>query len=197
MSSLHHSTLVLSSSSQARRELLKRLQIPFICCSPDVDETPLANENIIDMVKRLAIMKAEKNASLYPDAWIIGCDQVGQVDDVLLTKPLNFANAYQQLKCVSGKVVTFYTAICLLNSKTKELQLALATYDVHFKLLSDEMINNYLQKEKPFHCAGSFQAEGLGIVLIDKFHGDDYTALIGLPLIELVKMLRKTGQFII
>lgn len=186
-------TLVLSSSSPARRALLERLQTPFIATSPDVDETPLPNEDIPSMVKRLAELKAKKSAHVYPDAFIIGSDQVGELEGTILCKPLTHENAVKQLKMMSGKMVRFYTALCLLDGRMQKLQMSIETYDVYFRELNDEIIHAYLEKEKPFQCAGSFRAEGLGIALIDKFHGDDYTALIGLPLIRLTKMLNQAG----
>jgi len=186
-------TLILSSSSPARRALLARLPLAFVSISPDVDETPLPGEDVAAMVLRLAELKAKKSAQSYPEDLIIGCDQVGTLDNIILCKPISHEKAVQQLRQVSGKKVRFLTAICLLDAKTGNTQLATETYDVYFRKLTDAMIESYLLKEKPYHCAGSFQAEGLGITLIEKFHGDDYTALIGLPLIRLVAMLEKAG----
>lgn len=185
--------LILSSSSPARRELLTRLKIPFIYKAPDVDETPLPNESVKDLTLRLAEAKAKKSGENYPNSLIIGCDQVGELNGTILCKPLTHENAVKQLQFVSGNMVRFSTAICLLDTRTHTQQLAIETYDVYFRELSLEKIERYLQKEQPYQCAGSFRAEGLGISLIDKFHGDDYTALIGLPLIRLTKMLEKTG----
>lgn len=185
--------LVLGSSSPARRALLKRLPLAHAVYSPDVDETPLPGEDVKSMVLRLAELKARKTALAFPGALIIGCDQVGTLGDTMLCKPLTHENAMAQLKSVSGKTVRFYTAICLLDARSQQLQSAIETYDVSFRDLSDARIQHYLQHEKPLHCAGSFQAEGSGIVLIHHFHGDDYTALIGLPLIRLVAMLEKAG----
>jgi len=186
-------TLVLSSSSPARRALLSRLPITFSSTSPDVDETPLPDETVETMVRRLAQLKAEKSAANYPDALIIGCDQAGIIDGHILCKPLTHENAVKQLRLVSGKTVRFFTAVCLLDNRNQHVQSSIETYDVHFRMLTDTMIEGYLQKEKPYQCAGSFQAEGLGIAIIDKFHGDDYTALIGLPLIRLTQMLENAG----
>jgi septum formation protein len=183
--------LILSSSSPARRALLARLQIPFFSISPDVDERQLQNELVDKMVLRLAESKAMKAAETYPDALIIGSDQVGILDNEILCKPLTHENAVKQLRFMSSKMIRFYTSLCLYDAKTSQSQLCVETYDVYFRELSDEMIEKYLQMEQPFHCAGSFQAEGLGVMLIEKFSGDDYTALIGLPLIQLVKMLEK------
>lgn len=184
--------LILSSSSPARRALLARLQIPFTATSPDIDETPLPNEPIPEMVLRLAEAKARKTAAEFPNAIIIGCDQVGELDHHLLCKPLTHENAVKQLKLMSGKQIRFYTGICLLNAKSNHCQLSIETYDVYIRQLNDEMINAYLEKEKPLQCAGSIQVEGLGITMIDKLIGDDYTALIGLPLIRLTQMLENT-----
>ena len=185
--------LILSSSSPARRALLARLQMPFTITSPDVDETPLPGEEVKNMVLRLAELKARKSAANFPDALIIGCDQVGILDNTILTKPLTHENAVKQLKFMSGKMVRFFTGICLFDVKTEQTQLAVETYDVYFRALTDSMIKHYLHKDQPFNCAGSFHAEGLGIALIEKFAGDDYTALIGLPLIRLTEMLNKAG----
>jgi septum formation protein len=185
--------LVLGSSSPARRELLQRLSIPFKTASPNLDETPLPGEKAIDLVKRLAEAKAKTVSAAYPDALIIGADQVGALDDIILCKPLTHTNAFKQLQLVSGKTVRFYTGMCVLDSKTQHSESTVATYDVSFLPLTDSMIDNYLHLEEALHCAGSFQAEGLGIALISKFAGDDYTSLIGLPMIQLVGMLKKLG----
>lgn len=186
-----HPSLILGSSSPARLALLQRLQIPFTQMSPDVDETALPGEKAEDLVLRLA--KAKACAIPNTDALIIGCDQVGVLDNTILCKPLTHEKAAQQLRLMSNQRIRFLTGLCLLDTRNNHYQLALETYDVYFRSLSDEMIEAYLQKEKPLHCAGSFQAEGLGITLISKFQGDDYTALIGLPLIRLVDMLSKIG----
>lgn len=180
--------LILGSSSPARRELLSRLKIPFTVDSPDVDETQQANETAEQLVRRLGESKAKRVAERHRDSIIIGCDQVGILEGVILGKPLNFENAIEQLKFKSGKMVRFYTSLCLYDARHHTQQLAVDTYDVYIRQLTEEMIIDYLKKEKPFHCAGSLQVEGLGITLIDKLIGDDYTSLIGLPLIRLAKM---------
>lgn len=186
--------LILSSSSPARRALLSRLQIPFTSTSPDIDESRLPNEPVDKMVLRLAEAKARKSADTYPEALIIGSDQVGVLGEEILCKPLTHENAVKQLQSMSGKMIRFYTGLCLYDAKSSQCQTLIETYDVHFRDLSAEMIDDYLSKEQPFQCAGSFQAEGLGVMLIKKFSGDDYTALIGLPLIRLVEMLEKTAS---
>lgn len=185
--------LILSSSSPARRALLSRLQIPFATLSPNVDETPLPGEDIQSMVLRLAELKAKKPTHLYSQAHIIGCDQAGLLEGELLCKPITYENAIKQLRLMSGKKITFYTAICLWNTNTKDCQLALETYDVQIRQLTDVMIAAYLQKEEVLQCAGSIHVEGLGISLIEKLSGNDYTALIGLPLIRLTQMLEQAG----
>jgi septum formation protein len=146
---------------------------------------------------RLSRIKAQAVAALYPDALIIGSDQVALLDKQQLGKPLTHTNAVQQLRAMRGKTVTFYTALTLLNSRTNEMQTEIAINRVHYRDLSDEQIENYLQIEKPYHCAGSSKSEGLGIALISKLEGDDPNALVGLPLILLVNMLLKQGIAII
>lgn len=186
--------LILSSSSPARRALLARLQVPFTSTSPDIDESRLPGELVEMMVLRLAEAKARKSATSYSDALIIGSDQVGVLEDEILCKPLTHEKAVKQLQLMSGKMIRFFTGLCLYDAKTSQCQTSVETYDVYFRELSDEMIDDYLAKEQPFQCAGSFQAEGLGVMLIRKFSGDDYTALIGLPLIRLIEMLEKVAM---
>lgn len=173
--------------------LLERLCINFTCESPDIDESPLENEPIEDMVKRLAISKAQAIADKYPDALIIGSDQSAVLNGAILNKPGNFENAFRQLSNASGQKVTFQTGLCLLNSRTGHIQCACVPYSVLFKTLSATMIENYLHKEKPYNCAGSFKSEALGIALFERFEGDDPNALIGLPLIQLINFLGNEG----
>jgi len=185
--------LVLGSSSIYRRELLQRLQIPFEICSPDVEETPLAGERPDDAAVRLAVAKSRAVANTHPGALIIGADQVAVLEGIQLGKPLNRANATRQLQLVRGKEVVFYTALSLLNSRTNGIQTRLVPSNVKFRQLNDQQINNYLDREQPYHCAGSAKAEGLGIALIECVVSDDPSALIGLPLIALVDMLAHEG----
>lgn len=185
--------LILGSSSPARKQLLDRLNIDYITVSPDIDESPLPFEKVEDMVFRLAVEKAKKVASMHPDAVVIGADQVGILDGTILCKPLTDENALIQLRKMSNKMVRFYTALCVLDGATGSLQACVETYDVHFRELTDNMIQHYLRKEKALHCAGSLRVEGLGIAFISKLAGDDYTALIGLPMIKLTEMLEKAS----
>jgi septum formation protein len=159
--------------------------------APNIDETPLPNESARATSVRLAQEKARVVAGHYPDALIIGSDQVALLDDSQLGKPLTHDNAVQQLCAMRGKTTHFYTALTLLNSKTGNMQTDVAENFVTLRNLSDAEIEGYLLKEQPYHCAGSAKTEGLGIALIDRMTGDDPNALIGLPLILLVEMLRR------
>lgn len=183
--------LVLASTSVYRSELLKRLQLPFETAAPDVDEAPLPHESARATSVRLAQEKARAVAASYPDALIIGSDQVALLDGRQLGKPLTHDNAVRQLRAMRGKTTCFYTALALLNSKTGNLQTGIAENFITLHDLSDAEIEGYLRKEQPYHCAGSAKSEGLGIALISKMTGDDPNALIGLPLILLIGMLRR------
>lgn len=185
--------LVLASTSIYRSQLLSTLQIPFQTAAPDVDETPLPGESAEQTSWRLAQVKAQVVAKRFPDALIIGSDQVALLDGEQIGKPLNHDNAVLQLRAMRGKTVTFYTALSLLNAASGEMQTDVAITKVSFRDLSDDAIERYLKKEQPYHCAGSAKSEGLGIALISRIQGDDPNALIGLPLILLVGMLEKQG----
>ncbi|HEX5364335.1 MAG TPA: Maf family nucleotide pyrophosphatase [Gallionella sp.] len=183
--------LVLASTSIYRSELLKRLQLPFETAAPNVDETPRPDESARATSVRLAQEKARAVAPAYPDALIIGSDQVALLDGQQLGKPLTHDNAVKQLRAMRGKTTTFYTALTLLNSKTGNLQTEVAKNHVTLRDLDDAEIESYLQKEQPYQCAGSAKSEGLGIALMSSMSGDDPNALIGLPLILLTEMLRR------
>jgi septum formation protein len=184
---------VLASGSVYRRELLGRLQIPFLAAAPDVDETPLPGENALQTSWRLSRVKALAAAASHPDALIIGSDQVALLDGQQMGKPLTRENAVLQLRAMRGRCVTFYTALTLLDAPTGGMQTGVAENRVHFRSYSDGEIESYLDKEQPYHCAGSAKCEGLGIALIQRMEGDDPNALIGLPLILLVDMLKNRG----
>jgi septum formation protein len=190
---LNSQPLVLASTSIYRSELLSTLQIPFQTAAPDVDETPLSGESAEQTSWRLAQIKAQVVAKRFPDALIIGSDQVALLEGQQIGKPLNHDNAVRQLRSMRGKTVTFYTALSLLNAATGDMQTDVAITKVGFRDLSDDEIERYLKKEQPYHCAGSAKSEGLGIALISRIQGDDPNALIGLPLILLVGMLEKQG----
>jgi septum formation protein len=187
---LNSQLLVLASSSIYRHELLKRLQLPFETMAPNVDETPFLHESARETSVRLSQEKARVLSDRYPDALIIGSDQVALLEGMQLGKPLTHDNSVKQLRAMRGKVTCFYTALTLLNSHTGNMQTEVAENHVTLHNLSDAEIESYLRKEQPYHCAGSAKSEGLGIALISKMTGDDPNALIGLPLILLTEMLR-------
>jgi len=189
--------LLLASSSLYRRELLLRLQLPFITHSPNIDETPHPNETWEDLVTRLSIEKAKAGGRVYPDAVCIGSDEVAVVNNTLLGKPEDHTHAQAQLSQMSGQKVYFYTGICVwVPTQSYESSRVIITA-VQFRTLTDSMIENYLHKEKPYQSAGSFKFESLGCALIHSFEGEDPTALIGLPLIALCDMLAQVGIEII
>ncbi|RKZ90635.1 MAG: septum formation inhibitor Maf [Candidatus Parabeggiatoa sp. nov. 1] len=185
--------LVLASTSPFRKSVLSRLHVPFETYAPQIDETPEPNESPATLVIRLAELKARSARSTYPQALIIGSDQVAVVSETILGKPGTHEQAVKQLTFVSGKSVEFLTGLCLLNTDTNQAQTDIVRFSVKFRKLSDSQIENYLAVDKPYNCSGSFKSEGLGIALLSKMVGSDPTALIGLPLIRLVRMLEMEG----
>ncbi|MCK9237589.1 MAG: Maf family nucleotide pyrophosphatase [Thiopseudomonas sp.] len=188
--------LVLASSSVYRRELLQRLQLPFTCCSPNIDERPLADETPEVLVQRLAVAKARALRAQFLQHLIIGSDQVAVLDGQILGKPGTAAAATAQLTAASGRSVTFYTGLCLLDSASGTIQVDCVPFTVHFRTLSPEQISRYIEREQPLDCAGSFKSEDLGISLFRATEGEDATSLIGLPLIRLCDMLSQAGIII-
>ncbi len=186
-------TLVLASTSRYRRELLSRLGIPFEVLSPDIDETPLPGETPSATALRLSVRKAQAAASVYPDALIVGSDQVLMLDGEQLGKPGNFDKAFAQLKKMQGKAMVFHTALTLLNSRSGHAQTRDVPTVVHIRPLTDVQIASYLKKEQPYDCAGSAKSESLGIALMQRMDSPDPTALIGLPLMALTEMLMNEG----
>ncbi|MCU6326167.1 Maf-like protein [Enterobacter quasiroggenkampii] len=183
--------LVLASTSPYRRMLLEKLGIPFECAAPEVDETPQPGESPRHLVTRLAKEKAQSLATRYPSHLIIGSDQVCVLDGEITGKPHTEENACQQLLRARGTFVTFYTGLALYNSASGHLQTECEPFDVHFRHLSEQEIMDYVRRERPLNCAGSFKSEGLGIALFDKLDGRDPNTLVGLPLIALCQMLRR------
>lgn len=194
---MNNPPLVLASTSVYRRELLAKLQIPFEVASPEVDETPEKGESPVDTAIRLAEAKARKVAPQFPGALIIGSDQVAVLGSQQIGKPLTHDNAVKQLRALRGRQAVFHTAIALYDSRNNTLQRRLVPTTVRFRDFTDAQIENYLQKEQPYHCAGSAKSEGLGISLIAEMDGADPNALIGLPLIALVDMLKHAGVEVI
>jgi len=185
--------ILLASSSIYRRQLLQKLGLAFEWASPDIDESHQPDESPAQLVHRLAEAKACHLASAYPNHLIIGSDQVATIDSEILGKPHTHTTAFAQLSSFRQREVTFLTGLCLLNPATNHAQTSVETYRVRFRNLSDEQIENYLQREQPYDCAGSFKSEGLGICLFEQFAGDDPNTLIGLPLIALTRMLAEEG----
>ncbi|OQR28678.1 septum formation inhibitor Maf [Pseudomonas sp. Bc-h] len=185
--------LLLASSSPYRRELLERLRLPFVCASPDIDESHRPQESATELVKRLAQEKAKALATRFPDHLIIGSDQVALLGEQIIGKPHTFERALEQLKASSGKSVSFLTGLALYNSRTGQCQIDCVPFTVHMRELDEERISRYLRAEQPYDCAGSFKAEGLGVRLFQSTEGPDATSLIGLPLIRLVDMLTAEG----
>ncbi|CRM62550.1 Maf-like protein [Pseudomonas sp. FH4] len=185
--------LLLASSSVYRRELLNRLHLPFICSSPDIDESHRKNEPAVELVKRLAEEKARALASSHPGHLIIGSDQVATLDDQIIGKPHTFEKAREQLLAASGRQVSFLTGLALLNSETGHCQVDCIPFTVTMRQLNPAQIERYLRIEQPYDCAGSFKAEGLGVSLFQSTEGPDATSLVGLPLIRLVDMLLAEG----
>ena len=185
--------LVLGSSSPYRRELLARLRQPFEVVLPEVDETPLAHESPRELASRLALAKANAVAQRLPDRVIIGSDQVAELDGRPLGKPGSHDRAVEQLHRMRGRQVLFHTAVAVVCAESGFSQMEIAEVRVRFRDLTSTEIENYLQAEKPYDCAGSAKSEGLGIALLESIDSDDPTALIGLPLIRTATLLRAAG----
>ncbi|NVJ65888.1 MAG: septum formation inhibitor Maf [Gammaproteobacteria bacterium] len=185
--------IILASSSKYRKELLSRILNDFDCIAPDIDETPFPDEEPIEHVARLAEQKALAIAVNHPEAVIIGSDQICVLDGEILGKPGNQENAVKQLSACSGKSVYFYTSLCVTKGRNEPSDITVVTTKVTFKTLSQEHITNYIERENPIDCAGSFKCEGLGIALFEAIESKDPTALIGLPLIDVTRQLHKFG----
>ncbi len=185
--------IVLASNSRYRGELLRKLGLEFISHGGEVDETAKAGETAPQLATRLAIDKAASVAKLFPEHLIIGSDQVAVCDDFMLGKPGDRDNAIRQLTAQSGKIVRFYTSVCVFDATSGRYSTDLDVCEVHFRTLDAEQIHRYIDIDQPFDCAGSFKSEGLGIVLLNKIVGDDPNALIGLPLIKLTDLLAQFG----
>ena len=186
--------LVLASSSIYRKQLLERLQIEFITASPDIDENKLEDEKPREYVSRLSRQKATALADHYPDSLIIGSDQILLTSDGhILGKPVTHKNAVNQLRSLRGGQALLMTGLALHNSQTGRLQSDIVDYHVTYRNYTDDEIENYLLREKPYDCAGALKSEGLGTVLLSQLKGNDPTAVIGLPLIRLTQMLLEEG----
>ena len=183
--------LILASSSKYRQELLTRLKIPFLSVSPDVDETPFPGEPPEQLALRLAIAKAQRIAQAYPKHVVIGADQVASLHDLPLGKPGHAAAAHAQLQQLSGQTVTFFSAMAVVLGS--HVQSTVVPTHCVFRHLTEAAIARYIAIDQPFDTAGSAKAECLGIALMQSMHSSDPTSIIGLPLIELTKMLAQVG----
>ncbi|WP_462158107.1 Maf family protein [Pseudoalteromonas sp. GB56] len=180
---------ILASSSPFRQQLLKKIIPEFSHFAPDIDESPLPNETLQQLVLRLALEKAKVAHTLYNSGIVIGSDQVALHRGEILGKPHTAENAHKQLARFSGEKVVFLTSLALLDLETGKNEVIVEPFEVYFRQLTDAQISNYIAKEQPLNCAGSFKSEGLGICLFEALKGDDPNALVGLPLLRLNKML--------
>ena len=186
--------LILGSTSPYRRELLERLRVPFEVARPEVDETPSAGETPVALAERLAMAKAQAVAQRFPQAIVIGSDQVADLHGEPLGKPGNHLNAVAQLQRMRGQTVVFQTAVAVVCLATGFAQSELAQVKVLFRDFSDQALEKYLYAEQPYDCAGSAKSEGLGIVLLERIDNQDPTALVGLPLLLTCRLLRAAGM---
>jgi MAF protein len=185
--------LILASSSQTRKDLMDRLRLDYRCISPDIDESAMGELHADDLAKRLAYEKARVIAEQNPNAIVIGSDQVAWREHApydFIGKPLSVENAIQQLQENSGKIVFFSTALSVQHLQSGFETTLVEHYQVKFRQLTLTEIERYIEIDQPLHCAGSFKCESLGISLFEKMVGDDQTTLMGLPMIQLCKILR-------
>jgi len=183
--------LLLASSSRYRSELLGRLRLPFTAKAPDIDESPLPAESAQALAVRLAAAKARHLSTCQPGCWVLGSDQAADCGGRILGKPGNHLHAVEQLLASSGRELRFYTAVALVRDG--QLLQALDLTTVHFRQLTLQEIERYLQAEPAYDCAGSFKCEGLGASLFERIDSEDPTGLIGLPLIAVSRLLREAG----
>ena len=184
---------MLGSTSRYRREMLSRLGLPFEVAAPDIDETPLAGELPADTAMRLSEGKARAVAARYAEALVIGSDQVADCDGRAVSKPGDRARARRELRALSGRTIVFHTGLALVDAASGRIQRAMVDVTSVFRALTDAAIDEYLDRESPYDCAGGVKSEALGIVLFERIASDDPTALIGLPLIALTRLLRAEG----
>lgn len=188
--------LILASSSQTRKDLMDRLGLDYRCISPDIDESVQGETHADDLAKRLAYQKAHVIAERHPNAIVIGSDQVAwreHAPDDFIGKPLTVENTIQQLQANSGNTVFFSTALSVQHAASDFEITLVEHYQVKFRQLSLAEIKRYIAVDQPLHCAGSFKCESLGISLFEKMVGDDQTTLMGLPMIQLCRILRQFG----
>lgn len=185
--------IILASGSRYRKQLLERLHLAFECRSPDIDEAVQDGELADAYVRRLAESKARVIARQHPQAVVIGSDQCAVLDGRILGKPGSHENALRQLRAAQGRTVIFHTAVCVMRLADDFRRLEVVPFEVDFRHLADNQLEHYLRVEQPYQCAGSFKSEGYGACLFKRMRGDDPTALIGLPLLQLTTMLEAAG----
>jgi septum formation protein len=190
---LFSKALILASTSRYRRELLTRLQLPFDCVGPDVDEARQPGESAAELCVRLARLKAEAVSARYPGAVVVGSDQVALRDDEVLGKPGTVERCVEQLRRSSGREVLFLTAVHVIDGTPGRDQSHVDRTRVVFRTLGDAEIARYVEQDRPLDCAGGFKAESLGIALFERIESSDPTALTGLPLAWLAGALRSVG----
>lgn len=189
--------IILASTSPYRRQLLGRLRLDFRCLAPRAAEDRLPGESPPAMAARLALAKASSIALHYPDALVIGSDQVAALGSEVMGKPGGHEAARGQLRASSGRTVQFHTGVALKCMASGIERFHVEPFSVHFREISDKSIEDYLQREQPYDCAGSFKCEGLGIALFERLEGRDPTSLEGLPLIALTSLLAEAGVFVL
>ena len=191
---MSHTTIILASSSQTRKDLMNRLGVAYDCISPEIDESPQGELHADDLAKRLAFEKAKVISEQHPKAIVIGSDQVAWREgapDIFIGKPLSVENAIKQLQANSDHFVYFSTALSVQHQSTGFEQTIIEHYKVKFRKLDLGEIERYVERDQPLHCAGSFKCESLGISLFEQMIGQDQTTLMGMPMIQLCKILRK------
>lgn len=189
--------ILLASGSPYRKQLLTKVIDHFENAAPNLDESPRINETPENLAPRLAKEKAEAMTADFPEHWIIGSDQVAVRGSTCLGKPGSHAEAYRQLTAISGQCVTFFTSVCLISPGAGKIQTETDVCRVYFREFAEDQINRYLLRERPYDCAASFKAEGLGIALVKKIEGDDPNALVGLPLILLTQIMADAGLSVV
>ena len=185
--------VILASSSVFRKQLLSKLQIPFKCISPDIDESRKKGESVPNYVKRLSIQKALKVAETNAGCIVIGSDEVADLNNKILGKPITKSNAVKQLKMVSGNKVVFRTGLSVMHSDSKKYYSSVNNYTIYFKRLDNKLIKSYLDADDVLRCAASIRIEGAAINLVKSMSGKDPSSIMGLPLLKVIEYLDKFG----
>ena len=185
--------VILASSSVFRKQLLSKLQIPFKCISPNIDESRQKGESVTNYVKRLSIQKASKIADSHAGCIVIGSDEVADLNNKILGKPLTKSNAVKQLKMISGNKVVFRTGLCVMHSDSKKFYSSVNNYTIYFRYLDDKLIKSYLDADDVLSCAASIRIEGAAINLVKSMVGKDPSSIMGLPLLKVIEYLEKFG----